>query len=101
MSKPSKASSLKRLSRIEGQVRGLARMVEEDRYCIDIVTQISAVRAALRRVEEEVLRDHITHCVEHAIVSGNAAEQRRKIAELMDTQPHRALISVNAWSTER
>jgi CsoR family transcriptional regulator, copper-sensing transcriptional repressor len=85
MSKPAKASSLKRLSRIEGQVRGLARMVEEDRYCIDIVTQISAVRAALRRVEEEVLRDHITHCVEHAIVSGNAAEQRRKIAELMDT----------------
>ncbi len=85
MSKASKASSLKRLSRIEGQVRGLARMVEEDRYCIDIVTQISAVRAALRRVEEEVLRDHITHCVEHAIVSGNAAEQRRKIAELMDT----------------
>ena len=84
MSKPSKTSSLKRLSRIEGQVRGLARMVEEDRYCIDIVTQISAVRAALRRVEEEVLRDHITHCVEHAIVSGSAAEQRRKVAELMD-----------------
>ena len=84
MSKHSKTSCLKRLSRIEGQVRGLARMVEEDRYCIDIVTQISAVRAALRRVEEEVLRDHITHCVEHAIASGNAAEQRRKIAELMD-----------------
>ena len=59
-------------------------MVEEDRYCIDIVTQISAVRAALRRVEEEVLRDHITHCVEHAIASGNAADQRRKVAELMD-----------------
>jgi CsoR family transcriptional regulator, copper-sensing transcriptional repressor len=85
MSKHSKASCLKRLSRIEGQVRGLARMVEGDRYCIDIVTQISAVRAALRRVEEEVLRDHIAHCVEHAIVSGNSAEQRRKIAELMDT----------------
>ena len=84
MAKNSKASCLKRLSRIEGQVRGLARMVEEDRYCIDIVTQIAAVRAALRRVEEEVLRDHITHCVEHAIVSGDAAEQRRKIAELMD-----------------
>ena len=74
----------KRLSRIEGQVRGLSRMVEEDRYCIDIVTQIAAVRAALRRVEEEVLRDHIAHCVEHAIVSGDAGEQRRKIAELMD-----------------
>ena len=84
MRKNSKASCLKRLSRIEGQVRGLARMVEDDRYCIDIVTQISAVRAALRRVEEEVLRDHIAHCVEHAIVSGDSAEQRRKIGELMD-----------------
>lgn len=84
MCKHSKTSCLKRLSRIEGQVRGLARMVEGDRYCIDIVTQISAVRAALRRVEEEVLRDHIAHCVEHAIVSGDSAEQRRKIAELMD-----------------
>jgi CsoR family transcriptional regulator, copper-sensing transcriptional repressor len=59
-------------------------MVEEDRYCIDIVTQISAVRAALRRVEEEVLRDHVAHCVEHAISSGNKADQREKIAELMD-----------------
>lgn len=84
MAKPSKDSCLKRLSRIEGQVRGLMRMVEEERYCIDIVTQIAAVRAALRRVEEEVLRDHIAHCVEHAIVSGNAADQRRKIKEIMD-----------------
>ncbi len=74
----------KRLKRIEGQVRGLARMVDEDRYCIDIVTQISAVRAALRRVEEEVLRDHVAHCVEGAIASGNRADQRQKIAELMD-----------------
>ena len=48
---------------IEGQVRGLSKMVDEDRYCIDIVTQISAVRAALRRVEEEVLRDHVSRCV--------------------------------------
>lgn len=79
-----KSTTLKRLSRIEGQVRGLARMVEEDRYCIDIVTQISAVRAALRRVEEEILRDHVSHCVEHAISSGDAREQRKKIAELMD-----------------
>jgi DNA-binding FrmR family transcriptional regulator len=79
-----KASSLRRLKRIEGQVRGLARMVDEDRYCIDIVTQISAVRAALRRAEEEILRDHVAHCVEHAIASGNRAEQRRKVAELMD-----------------
>lgn len=59
-------------------------MVDDDRYCIDVVTQISAVRAALRRVEEEVLRDHVAHCVEHAITSGNKAEQRKKIAELMD-----------------
>ncbi len=78
-----KSSCAKRLNRIEGQVRGIARMVEEDRYCIDIVTQVAAVRAALRRVEEEVLRDHVAHCVEHAISSGNKAEQRRKIEELM------------------
>jgi DNA-binding FrmR family transcriptional regulator len=79
-----KTSCLKRLHRIEGQVRGLSRMVEDDRYCIDIVTQIAAVRAALRRAEEEILRDHVANCVEGAIVSGNRAEQRRKIAELMD-----------------
>jgi DNA-binding FrmR family transcriptional regulator len=78
-----KASCQKRLKRIEGQVRGLARMLEEDRYCIDIVTQIGAARAALRRLEEEVLRDHIGHCVEHAIRSGDKADQRQKIAELM------------------
>ena len=78
-----KTSCRKRLSRIEGQVRGLGRMIDEDRYCIDIVTQIAAVRAALRRVEEEVLRDHVAHCVEHAIASGNKADQREKIAELM------------------
>ena len=79
-----KQGCLKRLQRIEGQVRGLAKMVDEDRYCIDIVTQISAVRAALRRVEEEVLKDHVAHCVEHAIASGDKVDQRRKVAELMD-----------------
>ena len=78
-----KSSCEKRLTRIEGQVRGLARMVEEDRYCIDIVTQIAAVRAALRRLEEEILRDHVAHCVERAINSGNKTDQRRKIEELM------------------
>jgi DNA-binding FrmR family transcriptional regulator len=84
MAKDSKASTLKRLSRIEGQVRGLARMVESDRYCIDIVTQIAAVRAALRKAEEEILREHVAHCVEHAIASGDKTDQRRKVAELMD-----------------
>ena len=78
-----KSSCAKRLQRIEGQVRGIARMVDEDRYCIDIVTQITAVRAALRRVEEVILRDHVAHCVEHAIASGSKADQRRKIEELM------------------
>jgi DNA-binding FrmR family transcriptional regulator len=73
----------RRLTRIEGQVRGISRMIEEDRYCIDIVTQISAVRAALRRLEEEILRDHVSHCVEHAIAAGDKARQRRKIEELM------------------
>jgi DNA-binding FrmR family transcriptional regulator len=84
MRQDAKESALKRLQRIEGQVRGLIRMVEEDRYCIDVVTQISAARAALRKVEEEVLHDHVAHCVENAIASGNKAEQRRKVAELME-----------------
>jgi DNA-binding FrmR family transcriptional regulator len=84
MKHDAKSSRLKRLNRIEGQVRGLARMVEEDRYCIDIVTQIAAVRAALRRVEESVLRDHVDHCVRHAIASGSKAEQEKKVAELME-----------------
>ena len=83
MRKDIKLSCQTRLGRIEGQVRGLSKMVEDDRYCIDIVTQISAVRAALRRVEEEVLKDLVSHCVEHAIASGNKADQREKIAELM------------------
>jgi DNA-binding FrmR family transcriptional regulator len=84
MQAKAKASVLKRLGRIEGQVRGLARMVAEDRYCIDVVTQISAVGAALRRAEEEILKDHVAHCVEHAIASGDKREQRRKVSELMD-----------------
>jgi len=84
MRKDIKAACLRRLNRIEGQVRGLTRMLEEDRYCIDIITQISAVRAALRRAEEEILRDHVGHCIEEAIVTGNRTEQRRKIAELME-----------------
>jgi len=77
-------ATLKRLARVEGQVRGLGRMVGEDRYCIDIITQIAAVRAALRRIEETVLNDHVAHCVEHAIKAGDRNEQRRKVAELME-----------------
>ena len=84
MQETAKSSCIRRLSRIEGQVRGLSRMVEEGRYCIDVVTQISAVRAALRRVEQEVLRDHVGHCVKHAMQSDDVADQNRKIKELMD-----------------
>ena len=75
---------LDRLRRIEGQVGGLVRMVEQERYCVDILTQIRAARAALRRVEEAVLRDHVEHCVAQAIRSGDAAEQKKKVDELLD-----------------
>jgi DNA-binding FrmR family transcriptional regulator len=75
---------LNRLSRIEGQVRGVARMIEEDRYCLDVLTQLRAVRAALVRVETNLLKQHLSHCIEDAIVSGNTAEQRRKAAELVE-----------------
>jgi DNA-binding FrmR family transcriptional regulator len=79
-----RASLIKRLSRIEGQVRGLSRMLQEDRYCIDIITQIAAVRAALGRVEQEVLRDHIGHCVKAAMQSDDLRKQDRTIDELID-----------------
>jgi DNA-binding FrmR family transcriptional regulator len=84
MTDAQKPRLLNRLSRIEGQVRGVSRMVEEGRYCIDVLTQIRAVRAALARVESEVLKDHLGHCIEGAIVSGDLDEQRRKAAELIE-----------------
>jgi DNA-binding FrmR family transcriptional regulator len=84
MQDATKTSVKKRLNRVEGQVRGLSRMVDEDRYCIDIVTQIAAVRAALRKIEEAVLADHVSHCVEEAIASGDLEAQRRKVAELIE-----------------
>lgn len=84
MQKDTAETCVKRLNKIEGQVRGIARMLDEKRYCIDIITQIAAVRAALQRVEEEVLKDHVAHCIEHAIATGNKSEQRQKIVELMD-----------------
>lgn len=84
MRREKKPALLNRLNRIEGQVRGIARMVEEDRYCIDILTQLQAVRAALTKVETELLRDHLGHCIEGAIVAGDQDEQRRKAAELIE-----------------
>lgn len=73
-----------RLSRIEGQVRGVARMIDEDRYCIDILTQIRAIKAALNRVEQEILRDHLKHCVSDAFHGGSDKERQNKIDELIE-----------------
>ena len=77
-------TTIKRLNRIEGQVRGIARMLEEERYCIDVLHQMQAVKAALARAESEILKDHAAHCVEDAIASGNASAQRKKVSELVD-----------------
>lgn len=73
------------LRRIEGQVRGILGMVEEGRYCIDVLTQIAAVRASLHRVEKDILKNHISCCVGDAFRHGNAREQRGKIDELVTT----------------
>jgi CsoR family transcriptional regulator, copper-sensing transcriptional repressor len=83
MHKAAKQTVLTRLKRIEGQVGGLTRMIEEDRYCVDILTQIHAARAALHKVEEEVLRDHVAHCVVDAFTSGDSVEQQQKVEELI------------------
>ncbi len=77
-------TTIKRLNRIEGQVRGIARMLEEERYCIDVLHQMQAVKAALARAESEILKDHAAHCVEDAIASGNETAQREKVSELVD-----------------
>jgi CsoR family transcriptional regulator, copper-sensing transcriptional repressor len=90
MRDPVKKSAALRLRRIEGQVRGIARMIADDRYCIDVINQIEAVKAALKKVEDAILHDHIEHCVEHAIRSGDAADQRRKVAELVQVLSHAA-----------
>lgn len=84
MIRDNKPKLMARLNRIEGQVRGIARMVDEDRYCIDVVTQLQAVRAAVARVETEMLREHLSHCIEGAIVAGDVVEQRKKAAELVE-----------------
>ena len=83
MKRENKSKLLDRLNRIEGQVRGVVRMIEDDRYCIDVLTQTQAIRAAIVRVESQMLKDHMSHCIEGAIVSGNASEQHEKAAELI------------------
>ncbi len=83
MHKAAKQVVLTWLKRIEGQVSGLIRMIEEDRYCVDILTQIHAARAALHKVEEQVLRDHVAHCVADAFASGDVVDHQQKVEELI------------------
>jgi CsoR family transcriptional regulator, copper-sensing transcriptional repressor len=85
MDQATKQSVASGLRRIEGQVRGVLRMVEQERYCVDVLTQISAVRAALHKVEAEILQDHVSHCVAGAFASGDPVEQRHKVEELVET----------------
>jgi DNA-binding FrmR family transcriptional regulator len=75
---------LKRLARAEGQVRGIARMVEDDRYCIDILTQLAAVDTALESVALEILEDHVSHCVARALASGDETDAENRINELLE-----------------
>ncbi|MEP2682644.1 MAG: metal-sensitive transcriptional regulator [Sulfitobacter sp.] len=81
--KANKEKTLDRLSRLEGQVRGIAKMVEADRYCMDILAQTAAIRSAVLGVEKLVLENHAQHCVEAAIASGDPEEQRAKFEELI------------------
>lgn len=83
MEAATKETCLKRLNRAEGQIRGVAKMIEEDRYCIEVITQLQAVKSALLRIEEQILKDHVAHCVAHAMKSGDKKEQKAKIDELM------------------
>ena len=83
MSKQTEAI-INRLKRIEGQVRGVAQMVADERYCIDVLHQVQAIKSALARVESEILKDHAACCVSEAIASGDAAAQRAKFGELID-----------------
>jgi DNA-binding FrmR family transcriptional regulator len=77
------SKEIARMRRIEGQARGITKMMEEDRYCIDILQQFSAMEAALRSTRMKILEIHTNHCVEDALSSGNKADQKEKIAELV------------------
>ncbi|MFT7288654.1 MAG: DNA-binding FrmR family transcriptional regulator [Halieaceae bacterium] len=79
-----KEATIKRLKRVEGQVRGISRMIEEERYCIDILQQMRAVKSAFAKVEDAILKDHSATCVESAIASGDSKEQRKKFNELIE-----------------
>ncbi len=80
---PSQADESARLSRIEGQVRGVRKMIEERRYCVDILTQLSSISAALARVEDRILDRHLRSCVQDSITRKNQADQSEKIEEII------------------
>lgn len=81
--KTTHTETLNRLARIAGQVQGIKRMVEEEKYCIDIVTQIQAARSALRSVELQILQKHMNHCVSDAFASGDPKDANEKMDELL------------------
>jgi DNA-binding FrmR family transcriptional regulator len=83
MKPDTKDAAVRRLSRIEGQVRGISKMVSDDRYCIDVVRQVQAVKAALGGLENVILDDHISTCVEHALTGADVDDRREKIEELV------------------
>jgi len=83
MKTDTKDSALKRLARIEGQVRGVSRMIDQDRYCIDVVRQMQAIKAALSGLEKIVLDDHLQTCVDHALKSDDVEARREKVEELV------------------
>jgi DNA-binding FrmR family transcriptional regulator len=84
MDSDTKGKTLGRLRRIEGQVQGVRRMVEEDKYCVDILLQLAAVQGAVEQVQKLVLGQHIESCVADAMRSGNPRDRQRKVGELLD-----------------
>ena len=77
-------AALKRLKRIEGQVRGLEKMVEDDRYCMDVLMQIASVQQALRGVSRELMHKHLEHCVHDAVAQGDQGKERELYREMLD-----------------
>ena len=74
---------LKRLNRIEGQVRGISKMIEEERYCIDILTQLKAIKSAIASVESKIIEEHLNHCVKKAVAGKDRAESDKMIEEIL------------------
>ena len=83
MKPDTKDAAIRRLARIEGQVRGVSKMVSDDRYCIDVIRQVQAIKAALAGLENTVLDDHIATCVDHALTGSDVSERREKVEELV------------------